>query len=62
VVVKEGETLALSDITDFLADAGVAKIKWPERLYSMQELPRNALNKIRRREIAAKLADEIKKA
>lgn len=62
IVPKEGEAVALADITEFLADAGVAKIKWPERLYPMSELPRNALNKILRREIAALVAKEIKKA
>lgn len=56
VVVRGERAPELADIRAFLADLGVARIKWPERLLCLPALPRNPLGKVLRHEIAARLA------
>ncbi len=56
-VPKAGETVTLEDITGFLAAQGLAKFKLPERLELTDVLPRNALGKVVRGELRAKLDD-----
>ena len=51
VVPNEGETLELSDITDFLKESGIAKYKYPEELRVIDELPRNPVGKVLRRNL-----------
>lgn len=51
VVPQPEESVKLSDVTDFLAEKGVAKFKWPERMVISEQLPRNSLNKVLRREL-----------
>jgi cyclohexanecarboxylate-CoA ligase len=55
---KAGGRLDLSEITRFLADEGMAKPYWPERLELLADMPRTPSGKIQKfklREIAAKL-------
>ncbi|MEE3236916.1 MAG: class I adenylate-forming enzyme family protein [Pseudomonadota bacterium] len=54
-VLNEGATIDLDSVTDFLARKGVAKIKWPEKLVTIEALPRNALNKILRNSLVEQL-------
>jgi 2,3-dihydroxybenzoate-AMP ligase len=60
--LRDGETLELSAMREFLAARGVAQFKWPERIEIVSELPLTNVGKIRkaelRRDIAEKLAAE----
>ncbi len=60
--LRDGETLALAAMREFLAARGVAQFKWPERIEIVRELPLTNVGKIRkselRRDIAEKLAAE----
>jgi acyl-CoA synthetase (AMP-forming)/AMP-acid ligase II len=51
VAVPLDGALALDDITAWLREAGVATYKLPEALVCVEALPRNALNKVLRREL-----------
>ncbi len=42
VVCREGERLALSEVTAFLEQKGLARFKWPERLEMIDSLPKVA--------------------
>jgi non-ribosomal peptide synthetase component E (peptide arylation enzyme) len=42
----------LLDICSFLEELKVAKFKWPEKLLTIKALPRNAMNKVVRSELA----------
>ena len=60
--LRDGETLELSAMREFLAARGVAQFKWPERIEIVSELPLTNVGKIKkaelRRDIAEKLAAE----
>ncbi len=62
LVSIDGEALPLHDIQEHLAQLGVAKFKWPERLEWVTTLPHTNVNKIDKKrlraEIAAKVANE----
>ncbi|WP_157041732.1 (2,3-dihydroxybenzoyl)adenylate synthase [Nitriliruptor alkaliphilus] len=49
VIVRDGHTLALEDLTGELERRGVAKYKWPERLEVVDELPTTNVGKIDKR-------------
>ena len=51
VVPNEGESIELSDISNFLKEAGIAKYKYPEELRIIDELPRNPVGKVLRRNL-----------
>ena len=55
-VEKPGHRVELEDITGFLRAKGVAVFKLPESLHVVPELPRNALEKVLRHELAAATA------
>ena len=56
-VVARGERAPdLAALCGFLAEKGVARIKWPERLVCVPALPRNPLGKLLRHALAAQLA------
>jgi len=58
VVAKPGAGLELAELTRFLAEQGMAKPYWPERLELVAEMPRTPSGKIQKfklREAAAKL-------
>jgi 2,3-dihydroxybenzoate-AMP ligase len=60
--LRDGESLALFAMREFLASRGVAQFKWPERIEIVSELPLTNVGKIKkaelRRDIAEKLAGE----
>jgi 2,3-dihydroxybenzoate-AMP ligase len=60
--LRDGATVTLAAIREFLAARGVAQFKWPERIELVRELPLTNVGKIRkselRRDIAEKLAAE----
>ncbi|MBR9986614.1 MAG: acyl--CoA ligase [Desulfosarcina sp.] len=51
VVPVKGETVTLEEIVEYMESKGVAKYKLPERLEIVDVLPRNAVQKVLRREI-----------
>ncbi|MBI4596730.1 MAG: AMP-binding protein [Candidatus Tectomicrobia bacterium] len=62
VVPKPGETITFEEITAWMAQANVAKPKWPERVEVVDVLPTTPAGKIQkfvlRQQISAKLAAE----
>lgn len=57
VVVRGERAPDLAALCGFLAEKGVARIKWPERLVCLPALPRNPLGKLLRHALAAQLAE-----
>jgi cyclohexanecarboxylate-CoA ligase len=55
IVVPDGPPPALSDLTTFLAERGMAKQYWPERLELRTELPRTPSGKVQK----YKIRDEL---
>ncbi len=51
IVPNENENMELKDITDFLEEMGIAKYKFPEDLRIIDELPRNPVGKVLRRNL-----------
>lgn len=51
VVLKPDETLTLEDISEFLIRKDCAVYKRPEKLLVLEEMPRNAVNKVLKREL-----------
>jgi acyl-CoA synthetase (AMP-forming)/AMP-acid ligase II len=60
VVPKPNEAVTLDEIVRFLDGEGVAKYKYPERLEIVDALPRNAVNKVLRRELRERLQEQLK--
>ena len=62
VVLARGDSLALEEVQRWMARAGVAKPKWPERVETLDALPMTASGKIQkfrlRERIAARLEQE----
>ena len=62
LTVRNGTTLSIAAMREFLAARGVAQFKWPERMEIVDELPLTNVGKIRkselRRDIEQKLAAE----
>jgi cyclohexanecarboxylate-CoA ligase len=56
VVTKASASLELSELTRFLAAAGMAKQYWPERLELLAEMPRTASGKIQKFRLRAMAA------
>lgn len=60
--LRDGDTLALAAMREFLAARGVAQFKWPERIEIISELPLTNVGKIKkselRRDIETKLVAE----
>jgi acyl-CoA synthetase len=55
VVPRPGQTVTLAEIIEYLRDLGIATFKLPERLELRDELPRNLLGKILKRELREEL-------
>jgi acyl-CoA synthetase len=55
VVPRPGETISLVEIVAYLREIGIATFKLPERLEVRDELPRNPLGKILKRELREEL-------
>jgi 2,3-dihydroxybenzoate-AMP ligase len=59
LVATDGEPLPLSDIQAHLAQLGVAKFKWPERLEWASSLPHTNVNKIDKKRLRAEIAAKV---
>lgn len=55
VIVPEGDAPALRDLKTFLTARGLAQYKLPDLLELVEDLPRTAVGKIDKREVAARL-------
>lgn len=51
VVPATGDGVALEDLVNFLRAKEVASFKLPERIVTVDELPRNPIGKLQRRDI-----------
>jgi non-ribosomal peptide synthetase component E (peptide arylation enzyme) len=51
VVPRPGVTITLESIQTLFRNAGMAIFKWPERVRSVDALPRNAVGKVLRGEL-----------
>jgi cyclohexanecarboxylate-CoA ligase len=60
VICRDGSTLDMKAMQTFLAERGVAKVYWPERLELVNELPRTANGKIRKADLRTQLAREAR--
>jgi acyl-CoA synthetase (AMP-forming)/AMP-acid ligase II len=56
-VLKPGQSLSLDDVRAFLASHNVAKMKWPERIEIVAEMPMTPTRKIIKGELVRRLAD-----
>ena len=48
IVVRDGAAITLADLTQHLADMGIAKQKFPEQLSIVEQLPRTASGKVQK--------------
>jgi acyl-CoA synthetase (AMP-forming)/AMP-acid ligase II len=55
VVPKQGSTISLEEIVEFLEEKEIAVYKLPEKLVIVEELPRNPVGKIMKRELRERL-------
>ena len=56
VILADGEPLEIKDVQDWMANAGVAKPKWPERIEAVENFPMTPSGKVQKfrlREIIA---------
>jgi non-ribosomal peptide synthetase component E (peptide arylation enzyme) len=55
VQLRPGATLTLEDVCAHLADNGIAKMKWPERLETIDAMPMTPTRKIVKGELVKEL-------
>lgn len=60
VVTRRGLGLTLPDLVHYLADAGIAKYKLPERLEVVEELPLSPFGKVSKVALAKRIADKLR--
>ena len=53
LLVTTGVQVTLADVTDYLVTAGFPKVKWPEFVHVVPELPQNRVGKLSRPDAAA---------
>jgi 2,3-dihydroxybenzoate-AMP ligase len=59
VAVRRGDSLTLEDLTGFLTRKGLARFKHPERLEVRDDLPLSPFGKVKKNELAARIAQEV---
>ncbi|HEX6513686.1 MAG TPA: hypothetical protein VF157_15390, partial [Chloroflexota bacterium] len=60
-VLRPGQFLALAELTDFLAQQGLARYKHPERLELIDELPTSGFGKIQKNVLTARITEKLQK-
>lgn len=61
-VVSRTPALSLAEVLTLFARADMARFKWPERLELFDELPRNPIGKVVKRDLAAAIAARSRRA
>jgi cyclohexanecarboxylate-CoA ligase len=59
VIPKQGQSLDLAEMRDWMARAGVAKPKWPERVELVDELPTTPSGKVQKFRLREIIAERI---
>ena len=59
--LRDGDTLALSAMREFLAARGVAQFKWPERIEIVTELPLTNVGKIKKVRTATRYSGQTRR-
>jgi 2,3-dihydroxybenzoate-AMP ligase len=59
IIAREGKTIDLPELIDFLSKIGIAKFKRPERLELVTEFPISPAGKILRRDLHAMIARRL---
>lgn len=62
VVEAPGESVSLDEVVDWFEDRGLSTFKWPERLETVDDLPKSPGGKIKKSELEAALRDELDRA
>jgi acyl-CoA synthetase len=60
VEVRDGTTLSLEELTEHLANRGVSKEWFPERLVVVDELPRSSGGKVAKGDLRADIRDRMR--
>lgn len=58
-VLKENASLTFEEMVDYLEAQNIAKQKLPERLETVESLPKNASGKITKAELRKRIADKL---
>ena len=58
VVLKPGATVTLDQLRAWLTAHEVAKLKWPERLEIIDDMPMTPTRKVKKAELAARLSNQ----
>lgn len=61
VALQGGDSLTLENLSGFLTSKGLARFKHPERLEVTDDLPLSPFGKVKKNELAARIAEEIGK-
>jgi non-ribosomal peptide synthetase component E (peptide arylation enzyme) len=59
IVPREKQTVTVAELRDFLREKDIASYKIPKKVVLMEALPRNAMGKILKREILAKISGGV---
>ncbi|MBW2596983.1 MAG: (2,3-dihydroxybenzoyl)adenylate synthase, partial [Deltaproteobacteria bacterium] len=59
VKLGEGEEIELNEVTSFMKDKGVAVYKLPERLEIIDEIPRNPVGKVLKKDLRADILKKL---
>ena len=61
LVMRDGGSLDLQAMREFLAARGVARYKWPERIEIISELPLTNVGKVRKAELRRDIEEKLKR-
>jgi non-ribosomal peptide synthetase component E (peptide arylation enzyme) len=59
VILSEGDCLSLSEVQRWMAEAGMAKQKWPERVEVVDKLPMTPSRKVQKFRLRQSIADTL---
>ena len=59
VILSQGDGLSLSEVQRWMAEAGMAKQKWPERVEVVDELPMTPSRKVQKFRLRQSIADTL---
>ena len=62
VVPAPDQTVTLEDLTGLLAQKGVARYKYPERLETCEQIPRNPVGKVLKKQLRKDIQSRMEKS